>query len=156
MIESHDYPVSMRWTVGRKGKVESPDGLPALEVGAPPEFGGEAMQWSPEHLFVAAAASCFLTTFLAIAELSQLEVLAAAIDASGHLERGEDRRYAFTEIALRPRVTLARERDRERALRLLDKSEKSCLVTRSIRSSVRLEPAIEVVETAAPASLSVA
>jgi peroxiredoxin-like protein len=156
MIESHDYPVSLRWTTSRQGKLQSPDGLPVLTVGAPPEFGGEPRMWSPEHLFVASVASCFLTTFVAIAERSQLEVLSAEIEASGHLERGEDRRYSFTEIVLRPRVTLTRERDRERATRLLAKSEEHCLVTRSIRSAVRLESELRVSDVSSPATVGVA
>lgn len=39
----------------------------------PPEFGGPERTWSPEHLFVAAVSSCLMTTFRAIAEMSELE-----------------------------------------------------------------------------------
>jgi peroxiredoxin-like protein len=148
MIESRDYPVTVRWTTGRQSAAESTDGLPALRVSAPPEFGGEPGIWSPEHLFVTSVASCFLTTFLAIAELSQLEVLALEVEASGHLERDEERRYRFSEVVLRPQVTLVREQDRARAERIAAKGEEHCLISRSIRCAVRLEPRFEAASAA--------
>lgn len=142
MIESHDYPVTVRWTTGKYGVARSSDALPELVVASPPEFGGPAGAWSPEHLFVASVASCFMTTFLAIAELSKLEVVDVEVPASGRLERSEDGGYRITEVVLRPQVTLVRERDRDRAMRILAKSEERCLVSRSIRTAVRLEPAV--------------
>lgn len=149
MIVSHDYPVRLQWIQGKRGMATSRDLLPELPVASPPEFGGPGRVWSPEHLFVASVASCLMTTFLAISELSKLEIVDLGIEASGHLEREEDGGYRITEVVLRPRIVLARERDRERALRIAAKSEERCLVSRSIRSAVRLEPEVTVeVETA--------
>jgi organic hydroperoxide reductase OsmC/OhrA len=48
----------------------------------------------------------------------------------------------FTEIVLRPRLTLAPGTDRARALWVLEKSKKACLVTASLSAPVRLEPDI--------------
>lgn len=146
MIESHDYPVNVRWTSGKAGFAESADGLPTLAVASPPQFGGEKGVWSPEHLLVASVASCLMTTFLAIAELSKLEVEGLEIGASGHLVRGEDRRYRFDRITLRPLVGVLGESAREKALRLLAKAEEACLITRSLAAEVRVEPRVEVLE----------
>ncbi len=145
MVESHEYPITLRWTGGKQGVTGSPDGLPALTVAAPPEFGGPAGVWSPEHLFVNALASCVMTTFLAIAELSKLTVKHLEVPATGTLERGEDRRYRISRIVVRPRVGIASEGERDKALRLLEKTEQVCLITNSIRSEVVLEPTIDVV-----------
>jgi len=41
-------------------------------------------------------------------------------------------------------LTIAAESERERAVRLLEKAERSCLISRSLRSEVRMEPVIEV------------
>lgn len=147
MIASHDYPVRLRWIQGKRGAATSPDVLPELPVAAPPEFGGPPRMWSPEHLFVASVASCFMTTFLTIADLSKMEILDLDIEASGRLERQEDGGYGITEVVLRPRVALADEREREKALRIAAKSEERCLVSRSIRSAVRVEPEVTVSET---------
>lgn len=151
MKDRHTYPLQIRWNAPRGGIVESrEDGLPPLTVASPPEFGGPERTWSPEHVFVASVASCFMTTLLAIAELSKLEIRAFEADALGMLVRGEDRRYSFSEVVLRPRLVLAKEKDRERALRILEKSEDACLITNSISAEVRVEPALE---TASPAEV---
>lgn len=149
MKDSYTYPLQIRWNAPHGGIVGShEDGLPPLTVASPPEFGGPALTWSPEHMFVASIASCFMTTLLAIAELSKLEIRAFEAGAVGTLVRGEDRRYRFSEVVIRPRLVLAKEKDRERALRILEKSEDACLITNSISAKVRVEPALETAEPA--------
>jgi peroxiredoxin-like protein len=151
MAEIHStYPFSVRWQGGKRGLASAPDGLPDIEVASPPEFGGPGGRWTPEHLFVGAATSCWLTTFLAVAELSRLELAAVEAAGEGVVERGDDRRFSITRIVLRARVTVRRELDRERALRLIQKAEESCLVARSMRVAVVLEPEVAVEQSAAP------
>jgi peroxiredoxin-like protein len=145
MIELHSvYPFSVRWEGGKRGLASAPDGLPHIEIASPPQFGGPGGRWTPEHLFVGAATSCWLTTFLAMAELSRLELAGVEAAAEGVLERGDDRRLSFTRILLRPRVTLRREEDRDRAVRLIHKAEEACLVARSMRTEIRLEPEVAI------------
>ncbi len=86
-----------------------------------------------------------MTTFLAIAELSKFEPVAVSAAGEGFLEKGDDRRFSIAKIVLRPRVAIRREEDREKALRLIQKAEEVCLVARSMRAEVVLEP--EVVAT---------
>lgn len=138
------YPVSVRWEGERRGRASSSDGLPDLAVAAPPSFGGPAGLWSPEHLFVLSVATCWMTTFLAVAQASRLEVAAVDCSGNGTLEKGEDRRFWISGIVLRPRVTLVREEDRERGLRLIAKAESLCLIQNSIRTEVTLESEVLV------------
>ena len=147
---NHTYAAAIEWTGERRGRMTSPD-LPDLEVAAPPEFQGHAGVWTPEHLFVAAVESCFMTTFLAIAELSKLEFAAFEAHAVGLLEKVEGKGLQMTEVVLRPRLTLRREEDVERALRILDKAERNCLISNSVTSRVVLEPVV----TAEPAAIAV-
>lgn len=148
MIESHDYDVEVTNTGIKTGMLAAPgDGLDAIEVASPPEFGGPAGVWSPEHLFVAALSVCLMTTFRAVAESSGLEVLDYSDQSSGHLQRGEDRRYSFDKVTLRPRVVIDDESKVERALRLLHKAESVCLISRSVSSEIVLEPTVEVRES---------
>jgi len=138
------YDVSVRWTGGKQGTACAPDGLPDLEIGSPPQFGGPGGRWTPEHFFVEAAAACWMTTFLTVAELSKLEVAEISAAAEGFLEKGDDRRFSITRIAIRPRVAVRSEADRERALRLIQKAEEACLVARSMRSVIELTPEVVV------------
>jgi organic hydroperoxide reductase OsmC/OhrA len=123
--------------------------MPDIEVAPPPEFQGTRGVWTPEHLFVASVTCCYVTTFLAIAQLSKLEFASISCGATGKLEKVEGSGFEVTEITLRPNLVLRHARDAERAGRILEKAEVNCLISKSIRSAVRLQPKIESVEAAA-------
>lgn len=145
MSEIHSvYPAAVRWEGGRRGRASSTDGLPALSVAAPPSFGGPSGVWSPEHLFVLSATACWMTTFLAVAQASKVEVAAVECSGTGTLVRDDDRRFRIGDIVLRPIVTVFREEDRERVIRLIHKAEAACLIRNSIRSDVALESQVMV------------
>jgi len=55
----------------------------------------------------------------------------------------------FTEIVLRPRLTLTSETDCDLALRAVHKSERACLVSASLSTPIRVEPELVVAEEAA-------
>ncbi len=142
--DRHPYAVAVRWTHGKAGTLFSVDELTELKVAAPPQFGGPPGEWSPEHLFVASVVSCFMTTFVAIARNSKLQFIDFECDGVGMLERGDDRRYRISEVVLRPVVRVPEGSNLERVDRILQKAEAACLISRSINSSVRLEPSIEL------------
>jgi organic hydroperoxide reductase OsmC/OhrA len=113
-------------------------------VATPPQFNkGIPGIWSPEHLFTAAVSSCLMTTFLAIAEASKLEFTEFQCESKGKLEQ-VDGKFLMTEVILEPTVTIVREQDRVRALRVLQKSEAACLISNSIKSSISMTPRILV------------
>jgi peroxiredoxin-like protein len=122
--------------------VSSP-GLPELPTAPPADFGGPGDAWSPEHLLLAAVQSCFLFTLRAVARASGIEFRALEVDAEGVLDRQEGQ-VRFTEILLRARLVVPPGTDPARAERVLAKSERSCLVSASLATPVRLEA--EVVE----------
>ena len=147
MIESHDYLLHIEGTGPKTGIMTADeDGLPALHVASPPEFGGPEAVWSPEHLFVAAVSSCLMTTFRTIADLSKLEVISYSDDPIGHLIRDESGLYRIESVTLRPQVTIADAEKVDRAIRLLEKAERACLVSRSVSAEIRMEPTVGVVE----------
>lgn len=134
----HNYNVNLVWKNNRLGEIASPELNSKIEVATPPQFpkGIEGI-WSPEHFFTAAVNSCFMTTFLAIAENSKLEFESFACDAVGKLEQIEGK-YLMTEVTLTPTLKILKDEDKEKALRVLDKSEKACLISNSIKSTVHL------------------
>ena len=140
----HLYQVDLEWKTDRKGEISSPALNDKIEVATPPEFpkGMEGI-WSPEHLFTAAVNSCFMTTFLAIAENFNLEFRNLSCPAKGKLSK-VDGKFAMSEVILEPVLTILHEEDREKAEKVLYKAEKACLITNSINSSVTLKPMIEL------------
>ena len=143
MENQHLYKTEVEWTGERHGELRAP-ALPKLDVDAPPEFKGHEGIWTPEHLFVASVNSCFMTTFLAIAENSKLEFVKFHADAEGTLEKVDGQGLMITHITLRPKLVIKNSRDTERALRIFEKAEKNCLIANSIRTETRLEPQVNV------------
>ncbi len=114
----------------------------AIKVATPPQFhkGIEGV-WSPEHLLTAAVNGCYMTTFLSIAENSKLQFLSFSCMAKGKLELVEGK-FLITEIFLEPVLHIQNESDRERAERILQKSEAACLISNSIKSKITLSTTI--------------
>ncbi len=116
-------------------------GVPELRTAAPADFDGPGDAWSPEQFLMAAVETCFLFTFRAVAQASKLEFTALEVSGEGTVDR-KDGATRFTQIVLRPRLTLPAGANRERAMRVLEKSERACLVSASLSTPVRLEPEI--------------
>ncbi len=137
MEKLHEYSTSVAWTGARKGKLEAP-GLPTLTAGAPPDFGGEEGVWSPEHFFVASIEVCVMLTFLAIAELSKLDVASWSSSARGKVEKVEGGGFEFTGVEIDAEVKVKKSADLEKAERIGKKAERHCLVTNSLKTPVEL------------------
>jgi organic hydroperoxide reductase OsmC/OhrA len=136
----HRYDV--RLTGGSSGYATlSASGLPDLRSGPPLDYDGPGDAWSPEHLLLAAVDACFLFTLRAVAKASKVEFTSLELSSEGTLDR-VDGVTRFTDIVLRPRLTLGLGGDRARALSVVEKCKKACLVTASLSTPVRLEPDI--------------
>ncbi len=147
-MEAHYYNVNVNWNETRKGVMCSPElnknENTCIEVATPPEFPeGIPGIWSPEHLFTAAVSSCLMTTFLSIAENSKLSFTGFSCQSKGKLEQ-VDGKFMMSEILLEPTVTISNEKDRERAERVLQKSEAACLISNSVKSKITMIPTILV------------
>ena len=147
-MEAHYYNVDINWNTERKGVMCSPelnmDANTCIEVATPPEFTKRMPDiWSPEHLFTAAVSSCLMTTFLSIAENSKLDFKSFSCKSKGKLEQ-VDGKFMMTEIILEPTVIITDEKDRERAERVLQKSESACLISNSVKSKIIMIPTIKL------------
>jgi len=130
------------YKVAAKAEPESDVNLSADNVedipSAPPaEFGGPGDRWSPESLLVAAVADCFILSFRAIARASKLPWTSLECDAEGKLDRVE-RTMKFTEFTVNARLVVPPGTDEQKAHRILEKAEESCLVTNSMTATRHL------------------
>ena len=118
-------------------------GLPDLETVSPPQFGGPEGIWSPETMLSGAVANCFILTFRAIARASKFEWTSLKVRVDGILDRPE-RVTFFTGFDIHASLTLPTDARLEMAERLLEKAEKICLVTASLKSEIVLTTEIQV------------
>ncbi len=138
MNSEFKFSTSIKWNGDKTGELTS-DGFPQIKVATPVEFpNGVPNVWSPEHLFVAAAEVCLMTTFTGIAEASKVELVSYKSSAEGKIER-IDGKFRFTEIVISPEIVVAREKDIERAERLINKAKGLCLVSNSLTTDVLID-----------------
>jgi peroxiredoxin-like protein len=149
MSDQLQYSAHAQWIAGGRGAVAAEHIQGAIEFSAPPEFHGQSGFWTPEHLLLAAVASCFITTFRAIAGFSKFEALALDVSAEGTLDKSPGG-YEFTAIVIKPQLTIRDESDRLRANRILEKTEKACLVSRSLKCGVTMEASIGLPQMQVP------
>jgi peroxiredoxin-like protein len=143
MDNLHYYKINIKWDGDRVGTLSS-DSLPQIKVATPPEFdNGVPGIWSPEHLLVSSIAVCLMTTFLAIAENSSLPFNSFTCEAEGKIEK-VDGKWMMSEIELKPCVEIPDEKYREKTIRILEKSEKACLISNSVKSTILLNPSITI------------
>jgi organic hydroperoxide reductase OsmC/OhrA len=120
----------------------SADGMRIIESAPPKEFDGPGNQWSPEGLFTASVADCFVLNFRAIAKASKLAWTHLDAKTQGTLDRA-DGKMRFTRFDTHARLQVPEGTDVERAKKLLEKAELTCLVANSLNSERHLT--VEVV-----------
>ena len=137
----HRYHVHLAG--GPSGYAEvSSSGMPTFRAAPPADYDGPGDAWTPEHLLLASVETCFLFTLHAIARIAKLEFMTLDVDTTGTVDR-VDGVTRFSEIVLRPTITVAAGIDRDNVLRVLEKSKKHCLVSASLATPIRMEPQIK-------------
>ncbi len=149
---AHTYRSVLSWAgstgVGydayvRAHDLHAPPAPTGLDLSSDPAFGGDPTRLNPEQLLVAAASSCQLLSFLAVAARARLDVVAYADDAVGTMP-ADDLPMRITRIDLRPTVTLA-DTDRarptaERLAHLTEVAHRECFIANSLRTDVVVSP----------------
>lgn len=142
--DEHVYHVDLKWKQDRVGTLRSPELENSIEVATPPQFpGGVEGIWSPEHLFISSVSSCFMTTFLAIAEYSKLTFENLEVKAVGELDK-IDGKLMVSKITLKPELMIAEGTNADKAKRIMEKAEAACLISRSVKTEIILEPKVIV------------
>jgi len=156
MAHTHDYAVHLVWTGAREGPTRdyasysrtytlAIDGKPTLTATADPTFGGDPALHNPEDLLVASLAGCHMLTYLALCARAKIAVTAYEDAASGTMvvEGGGGH---FTDVTLRPRVTVAAGTDVEKARALHEPAHRHCFIAASVNFPVRHQAEITVAQ----------
>lgn len=156
MHREHHYEATLHWDGAQAGPTVNYrsysrnhevtiDGKAPLALSADPAFRGDASRLNPEDCLLAALSSCHMLSYLAFAALEGLVVTDYKDRASGTMvQEGEGGH--FTEVNLRPEVTLAAGSDPELAQRLHGRAGAACYIASSVNFPVRHEPVIRVAE----------
>lgn len=148
-MSDHHYAAIVAWTgstasgyaaYSREHDVQWSDEI--LTLSADAAFRGDASLPNPEQLLVAAASSCQLLSFLAVAALAGVDIVSYRDDATAVMP-ADTAPTRMTRIDLAPRISVRRA-DPDDVLRLVREAHDGCYIANSLSADVVVTPTVEV------------
>ncbi|TNE34113.1 MAG: OsmC family peroxiredoxin [Alphaproteobacteria bacterium] len=150
----HEYKARTNWTGAGKGAVEeyktysreyevAIEGKPLFTGSADPTFYGDPALHNPEDMLMIALSACHMLSYLALCAKYNIRVTAYHDDAWGKMEIA-DNKMRFTEVVLKPVVTIDADSDANKAAELHHEAHAQCFIASSVNFPVRNEPEIRV------------
>ena len=154
MTREHQYRAVVTWTGDRgtgtsgyraygREHVIDVDGRPGIPGSSDPQFRGDPTRWNPEQLLVASLSQCHLLWYLHLCADAGVVVTQYVDHAEGSMTESRDGGH-FTEVVLRPLVTVTSADMVPAARRLHADAHRACFIAASVNFPVRHEPMIAV------------
>ena len=153
----HRYALTVTWT-GNTGQgtatyrgyqrthTVTAEGPPELLGSADRTFHGDRERWNPEQLLLASLAQCHLLSYLHVCVEAGVVVTDYVDRPSGAMSTEPDGSGRFTEVVLRPEVTVADESMVDAATKAHRRANALCFIANSVNFPVRHEPAVRSAE----------
>lgn len=147
-MANHSYRATISWrgetrdydSYAREYRIAVP-GKAATRGSADAAFKGDPLLYNPEDLLLISLAACHMLSYLAVCARSGIVVLAYEDAAEGTMAI-KDRRMRFTQVTLRPQVTVAPGADLARARAAHEVAHDECFIASSVNFPVRHEATI--------------
>jgi len=151
MSDSHHYKAKISWigagnaepfnyrSYDRTHKVEI-EGKPLFTASADSAFLGDGSIHNPEDMLVVALSSCHMLSYLSICARAGITVLSYTDEAEGVMIMDRADTGRFSDVLLKPFVSLAPGSDIEKARSFHEMAHKVCFIARSVNFPVRCEP----------------
>lgn len=137
-IGTHDYKSYERaYTISIEGK-------PDLLGSSDPGFRGDSSRHNPEELFLASISGCHMLWYLHLCSSQRIVVNAYEDQATGTMVEERDGSGRFTEVILRPQVTVAKMDMIETAESLHRRANEMCFIANSCNFPIKHEPYVHV------------
>ncbi|QIM18598.1 OsmC family protein [Leucobacter coleopterorum] len=149
-MKQHNYETQLRWSgstgSGYRGYDRNHELVVAgntLRASADPAFLGDPALPNPEQLLLAAASSCQMLSFLALAALAKLDVVHYEDNARAVMpETGVSTQ--ITEIDLNIKVTV-KSADEQEVLRLMESAHEQCFIANTLKATVNIHTTVAVI-----------
>jgi organic hydroperoxide reductase OsmC/OhrA len=150
---THRYELMVSWTGDRgtgtsgyrdygRDHLVTASGRPLLEGSSDPVFFGDKTRWNPELELVAALAQCHLLSYLHVCAAAGVVVTGYEDAPYGVMAETADGGGHFTEVVLRPLVTVTAAEMTEAAVKLHEDASRKCFIASSVNFPVRHEPTV--------------
>lgn len=145
-MAEHKFYLKAYWPGLRNdvGTIEA--GNLKTEVSIPSEMDGPGVGTNPDEMLLGAAATCYIITLAAMMERSGLAKEDLAMDSVGIVDVTNGV-ITYQTIIHKPHIFLkvdATEKDKARALRIAQKAEDSCMISRAVRGNVEMKLEVTV------------
>jgi peroxiredoxin-like protein len=111
------------------------------KISIPPEMDGPGVGTNPDEMLLGAAATCYIITLAAMMEYSKLEKISLTMESEGIVDVTNGV-ITYKKIIHHPTIVLkadASKKDVQLAHKLMEKAERSCMISRAIKGNVEIE-----------------
>ncbi len=147
--KQHRYQLRVHWSGETRGYESysrahriAINGKPTISASADPTFLGDADLPNPEDMLLAALSACHMLWYLHLCAVKGVVVTAYEDRAEATMVEAP-RAGRFTDVVLRPIVTITAESDETLAHDLHERAHAECFIANSVNFPVRHEPTIQ-------------
>lgn len=152
MHREHHYKLKVTWTGNngtgtsdaaayQRSHTISAAGKEDMFCSSDPAFRGDPSKYNPEEFLLAALSSCHMLWYLHLCADAGIVVTAYEDDPDGSMvEAHGNERGRFTEVTLRPRITITDMSKEALALSLHEKAHEKCFIANSCNFPVHHAP----------------
>lgn len=140
-MTAHSFHLHAKWPEGRNGTGTIEAGKLRTAVSIPPEMDGPGIGTNPDELLLGAAATCYIITLAAMLERSGIERVELHMDSEAIVDVTKGV-FTYQKIIHRPTLILTpatSEREINKAKRLVEKAETTCMISRALKGNVDIE-----------------
>jgi organic hydroperoxide reductase OsmC/OhrA len=140
----HRYTTTLSWegsTSGGYRDYSRAHTAAGLALSADPAFRGDPELLNPEQLVVAAASSCQLLSFLAVAARHGVDVLAYDDRAEAEMDARQSP-VRINVIRLHPTIRVAEGTDHAKVLHLVEVAHQDCFIANSLNSEITIDATV--------------
>ena len=141
-MKQHRYNANITWTGNTGGGTKdyrayershiiSIDGKQVIQGSSDPSFRGDAAMYSPEDLLLSSISACHMLWYLHLCTTAGVVVTAYVDNAEGTMIENADGGGRFTEVVLKPVITLQNKNMVEKADELHHAANKLCFIANS-------------------------
>jgi organic hydroperoxide reductase OsmC/OhrA len=138
---THTFDVSLEWNTDTNNGIINSGKRHPLQFGSPPEFHGNDIDWSPEHMLLASLSGCYLTTLFSFAKLMRVNIVSCKMEAKVEFEK-KPVGFEATKYFLSPTIKFENAPDKNVQDNLLGKAKKYCFVSNSVKGEVIVNPVV--------------
>jgi organic hydroperoxide reductase OsmC/OhrA len=151
--KTHNYKTSLKW-IGNLGSgtsgyrdysrnhVITSVNKQAIEASSDPAFRGDVTRYNPEELLVASLSSCHMLWYLHLCADAGIIVTEYIDEAEGTMIE-DDNGGHFTEVVLKPTVSISDATKSHLAQELHHKAHQLCFISNSLNFEVKIESEVK-------------